>query len=138
MLKSKTALVAAAMLTALSLTACSSTQPTPKPAAPAAEQKSEPKVSIADGTKSMLKELGDLKADIAKGDAAQAKSHFDEAHEAWETFEDDVKAKDKDLYGKIEEQLDVLKAGTKAATLDQKVLSDAVAKLEPLLTPLTK
>jgi iron uptake system EfeUOB component EfeO/EfeM len=133
MFKSKRYLIGAALIAALSLTACSATK---APAAPAAEQKA---VSIADGVQKMLRELDELKDDIEKGDAAKAKEHANEVHEAWESFEDGVKAKDKAMYEQIEEPLGALVSGTKdGKSLDKKVLSEQANKLESLLKQLAK
>lgn len=135
MIKSRTALIAAALVTALSLTACTSTKAPAQPA-PTVEQKTVP---VADGAKQMLKALGDLKADIDKGDAAMAKEHAPKIEEAWQTFEDAVKVQDKKLYQDIEEPLHAIIGGTKDGTsLDKPLLTEQAAKLEVLLTPLTK
>jgi hypothetical protein len=135
MIKSRTALIAAALVTALSLTACTSTKAPEQPPA-AVQQKTVP---VPEGAKAMLKALADVKADVDKNDAAQATEHAGKIEEAWQTFEDAVKAKDKTQYQDIEDPLHAIIGGTKSGTsLDKPLLTEQITKLESLLTPLTK
>ncbi|HWI52138.1 MAG TPA: hypothetical protein VNT01_08345 [Symbiobacteriaceae bacterium] len=134
-MKSKSLLIGAALIASLSLTACSAAETKPTTAAPAA---TEQKVDIKSGAEKMRHELADLKGALEAGNAAKAKEYANEAHEAWEVFEDAVKAKDKAVYEKIEEPLSAITAGVKAATLDKKILGEQVAKLDALLADLVK
>jgi uncharacterized low-complexity protein len=137
MIMSRTALIAAALVTALSLTACTATKAPEQP--PVAVQPQQQTVPVPEGAKAMLKALADVKADVDKNDAAQAKVHAGKIEEAWMTFEDAVKAKDKTQYQDIEDPLHTIIGGTKSGTsLDKPLLTEQITKLESLLTPLTK
>ncbi|HEY3368398.1 MAG TPA: hypothetical protein VGK74_25370 [Symbiobacteriaceae bacterium] len=146
------ALVAALYITtALTVAACGGVKPaadpkTPAPA-PAATQPAAPApapaanndaAAIKAGVAKMRQQMAPLKEALNAGDAAKAQKYADDTDGAWDTFEDAVKAKDKDLYEKIEDPLHALTAGAKAATLDKKLMLDQVAKLDALLGELTK
>lgn len=133
---SKVALSLLAALTALSLTACSGAAPSSsgtKTNQPAAAAETKKGTSIKEGLPGMKKEIVDLRKALSANDAAKAKAAVDEVHEAWEKFEDEVKAKDQTLYANIETQLGALKAGAKAEKFDAAPLKKAVGELDTLL-----
>jgi iron uptake system EfeUOB component EfeO/EfeM len=93
---------------------------------------------IKAGAADMAKAITALKDALAKNDAAAVKAQAEKVHDVWWIFEHDVKAKDKDVYGKVEEPLGAIQAGAKQSPLDAKTLTDLTGKLEALVTPLTK
>jgi iron uptake system EfeUOB component EfeO/EfeM len=93
---------------------------------------------IKAGATDMAKEITALKDALAKNDAAKVKAQAEKVHDVWWVFEHDVKAKDKDVYAKVEEPLGAIRAGAKQSPLDSKTLTDLTGKLEALVTPLTK
>jgi uncharacterized protein (DUF2147 family) len=133
---SKLSLTALALVTALSLTACAGatktgeTKTTETKTAATTEQKT---ISIKQGLPGMKSAVVELRRALGSSDAAKAKAAFGEVHEAWEKFEDEVKAKDKTLYTNIETQLGVLKSGTQADKFDVTPLKKAVSELDALL-----
>lgn len=134
MMKSKSALIALALVSAVSLTACGGAKETPKPPAqstPAAN--ATPQDAAKAGADKMLKALEATKKAIDAKDAAGAQKAAKEAEETWATFEDGVRDKSKDLYVKIEDQLQIITAGVKVTPLDAKILDDAIDKLGDLL-----
>ncbi len=136
----KSLLVVTLALAALSLTACGGAADTKAPAAASAapaSNASAPADSKA-GATAMRKELAELKGALEAKDAAKAQMYAEETDEAWESFEDGVKAKDKALYEKIEDPLHAITAGVKVSPLDTKVLLEQVAKLDALLAELAK
>lgn len=134
--KAKLTLTALAVMTALALTACGGTKTTPEAkstteaAKPAAETK---KGSIKESLPTMKKEIVELRLALKANDAAKTKSLANEVHEAWESFEDEVKAKDSALYNDIETQLGVITAGAKAEKFDGAPIKKAVGALDTLL-----
>lgn len=136
-MKSKHVLIAFAILSAFALTACGGAAKTAaQPAATATAASAQP--SLATGVSAMRQVLAETQKAITAGDAAKAQLEAKEIDEAWEKFEDDVKAKNKDLYGKIEEQLQLIQAATKATPMDSKAATDAGTKLGALLDDLLK
>lgn len=121
-MKIRSLMLALVAVLALALTACSAASGT----------------EIKSGAQKMQAILTDVKSAVEAKDAAKATTEAEEMHEAWEKFEDAVKAKDKDLYEKIEEPLGAIRAGVKVSPLDQKVLTEQIAKLDGLLAGLVK
>ncbi|MPN56898.1 hypothetical protein SDC9_204591 [bioreactor metagenome] len=71
---------------------------------------------IAVETKELLKEK----------DTEKIAAEINELDEVWESVEDQVKEKSKDLYDEAEKPLGVIKAGVKVEPLDDKTLNDAL------------
>jgi hypothetical protein len=133
----KLVLAALATVTALSLTACSGaktgapeTKPTPEAAKPAVETKKE---TVKTGLPAMKKAIVDLRLALKANDETKAKTLGVSVDDAWAKFEDDAKAKDATLYGEIETQLGIIKAGAKADKFDAASMKKAVGALDTLL-----
>jgi len=83
---------------------------------------------VADGLKT-VQHHADEAAEYAGTDKAAAEKHWDEAHEAWEGFENTIRANDKDAYIAFEDAIDGLKAAAKAGDAKKaKEAADAIAK----------
>lgn len=93
---------------------------------------------IKSGAIEMAKEITALKDALAKQDAAKVVAATDKVYGVWYVFEHDAKAKDAEMYTKIEEPLNAMRSGVKQAPLDFKTLTDLTAKLEGLVATLTK
>lgn len=137
MLKSRDALIALAMVSALALTACggaakSTAQPAAVPPAATAQSQSPMEAGVA----AMRQVLADAQKAVAAGDAAKAQAQAKAVDAAWEKFEDQARDKSKDLYAKIEDQIQLIQAATKATPMDSKIAGDAGAKLNALLDEL--
>lgn len=91
---------------------------------------------IAEGVKEMNEALEEVKEQVEDNDAKMAKVEYDELHEAWEDFEDEVKEQNKELYEEIEAPLFAIKAGVSQETLDPQALNGAIAELEAALEKL--
>ncbi len=146
-MKSRALVTVAAVLAALTLTACSgsgSNSGTKATAATGQNQVAAPaengsgSSAIKPGAEKMRQKVAELKAAVESGDAAKAKELAAETDEAWEQFEDAVKEKDKALYGQVEEPLHAIVAGVKVSPLDKTVLGEQIAKLDALLVQLAK
>ncbi|NGQ95133.1 hypothetical protein G3578_08130 [Brevibacillus sp. SYP-B805] len=132
MMKRTYGFLALALVTALGLAGCSSasTHEGHETSSNQEAPKQEAAADIKSGVAKMLEETAELKKQLEAGDQAKVKEAGQEVHEAWESFEDNVKAKYPDLYNKVEEALDPLVAGTEAQQLDK----EAVGKLNDQLT----
>ncbi|WCK52816.1 hypothetical protein PP175_15450 [Aneurinibacillus sp. Ricciae_BoGa-3] len=95
--------------------------------APAKEQ--NPTVDIKTGTVKLLAVAGELKKQLAAGEADKVKATGPQLEESWKTFEDGVKPKYADLYGKIEEHLNPAVTASQANPMDKKVLGTLVDQL---------
>lgn len=140
MRNTKHLLIAGALVSLLALAGCTSSKPAADKAtegAPAAATAAKAD-TIKPGAQKMRSTIADLQKAVTAGDATKAKALTEALESAWEAFEDDVKAKDKALYGKIEDPLHAIQAGVKASSLDQKLLGDQIKELDGLLAELTK
>lgn len=93
-------------------------------------------LGITGGALSMRSALVDLQQALDAGDGGRARAGATALETAWAKFEDDVRARDKALYGKIEEPLGAIQGGVKADQLDAKVIGDQVRVLDGLLVQL--
>lgn len=93
---------------------------------------------IKSGAQAMRSQLAELQKALEAGDQAKAKTGAEKLEEAWAKFEDGVKAKDKALYGQIEDPLHAIEAGVKVSPLDAKTLGEQVKVLDGLLAGLVK
>ncbi len=70
-------------------------------------------------------------ADAAKtGDTATAAAEYDELHDLWETFEDDLRAENPNAYLEMEDKLYAVQDSLQATPVDASVLYEAFEKLE--------
>ncbi len=70
-------------------------------------------------------------ADAAKsGDTATAATEYDELHDLWETFEDDLRAENPNAYLEMEDKLYAVQDSLQATPIDAPVLYEAFEKLE--------
>jgi len=128
MLKFRAVQLAGLLLLSLILVACGS----------AAGGNPAPAVSIQAGAQAMRQALAGVQKAVEAADVNQAKAGGDALEAAWAKFEDAVKAKDKALYGQIEEPLGAIEAGVKATPMDLTTLAGQIRKLDGLLAPLAK
>ena len=94
--------------------------------------------SIADGAKEMKAEVADLKVQLEANDAKKAKANGENLEEIWESFEDEVKEKDADLYEKVETPLHLIEAGVEVDPLDIDTLNKAADDLDSVLSDVEK
>lgn len=132
----KTLFLVAFIVSALILGGCASAPKAPE--TKVTEPKSAANIDIKSGAQKMRHEVEEFKDALKATDAVKAKHAAEEIEEIWEKFEDDVRAKDKALYGKIEEPIYAIKAGVKASPLNVQVLTDQANKLDSLLANLVK
>lgn len=137
-MNSKRALLALATISALALTACGGAKSAPQPAAVQPAAVTATQSSLEAGVAQMRQVLTDTQKAVAAGDTAKAQLDAKAVDEAWESFEDQVKVKNKDLYGKVEEQLQALQAAVKPEQIDTKLASEIAGKLSSLLDDLLK
>jgi ABC-type phosphate transport system auxiliary subunit len=102
------------------------------------DSKKSTEVSIADGATQMKDTLKQLNTDLSAKDAGKVKTDSENLEKSWSQFEDNVKAKDQALYGKVEDPLGIIEAGAKASQLDQATLTKASKDLDAVLTDVAK
>jgi iron uptake system EfeUOB component EfeO/EfeM len=152
-MNAKTLLISATLAAALALTACSaggggggggqggggqkgqeSTQKSGGGGGGTDKAKSDP---ISKGVADMRTQMGDLRSAIDSNDSAKAQKAAKQLDEAWDKIEDKVKAKDRNLYDRIEDPLHAVIAGVKGTPLDKKSLTEQLDKLDGLLDEAT-
>jgi iron uptake system EfeUOB component EfeO/EfeM len=133
-LKSRKLLVPIIVVAALSLTACGTNNEKKADETKKTEQSSPKSVSISDGAKDMKQTIADLNAQLKAKDATKVKESGAKLEESWQTFEDDVKAKSSDLYGKVETPLHTIEAGATSSPLDAPTLTKAAKELDGVLS----
>ncbi|WP_201008205.1 hypothetical protein [Paenibacillus glycanilyticus] len=89
--------------------------------------------STTDGAKKMQDTLTEMQKNVEANDAAKAAKNAEELESSWEKFEDDVKANQADVYGKVEDPLGAIQTGVKEIPLDQAVLKEQIVKLNDAL-----
>lgn len=94
--------------------------------------------SIADGAKEMKAEVADLKVQLEANDAKKASANGENLEEIWESFEDEVKEKDADLYEQVETPLHLIEAGVEIEPLDVDTLNKAADDLDRVLSDVEK
>ncbi|PUB10753.1 hypothetical protein [Paenisporosarcina sp. OV554] len=94
--------------------------------------------SIADGAKEMKAEVADLKVQLEANDTKKAEANGENLEEIWESFEDEVKDKDADLYEQVETPLHLIEAGVKVDPLDVDTLNKAADDLDSVLSDVEK
>ncbi|SDO12352.1 hypothetical protein SAMN04487897_108180 [Paenibacillus sp. yr247] len=90
-------------------------------------------VSTTDGAKKMQSILTEMQKNVEANDAAKVKENAEALEKNWQTFEDDVKKNQADVYGKVEDPLGVIQAGVKQSKLDQAILKEQINKLNEAL-----
>lgn len=94
--------------------------------------------SVADGAKEMKAEVADLKVQLEANDAKKAAANGENLEEIWESFEDEVKEKDADLYEEVETPLHLIEAGVEVEPLDVDTLNKAADDLDRVLSDVEK
>ncbi|MFB7642507.1 hypothetical protein [Peribacillus butanolivorans] len=133
-MKSRKLLVPIIVVAALSLTACGTNNEKKADETEKTEQSSPKSVSISDGAKDMKQTIADLNTQLKAKDATKVKESGAKLEESWQTFEDDVKAKSPDLYGKVETPLSTIEAGATSSPLDAQTLTKAAKELDGVLS----
>lgn len=133
-LKSCKLLVPIIVVAALSLTACGTNNEKKADETKKTEQSSPKSVSISDGANDMKQTITDLNAQLKAKDATKVKESGAKLEESWQTFEDDVKDKSPDLYGKVETPLSTIEAGVTSSPLDAPTLTKAAKELDDVLS----
>ncbi|MFF2499543.1 hypothetical protein [Peribacillus sp. NPDC058075] len=133
-MKSRKLLVPILVVAALSLTACGTNNEKTAEETKKTEQSSPKSVSISDGAKDMKQTIADLNAQLKAKDATKVKESGSKLEESWQTFEDDVKAKNPELYGKVETPLSTIEAGATSSPLDTPTLTKAAKELDGVLS----
>ncbi|MES1039435.1 hypothetical protein [Peribacillus simplex] len=133
-MKSRKLLVPILVVAALSLTACGANNEKTAEETKKTEQSSPKSVSISDGAKDMKQTIADLNAQLKAKDATKVKESGAKLEESWQTFEDEVKAKNPELYGKVETPLSTIEAGATSSPLDTQTLTKAAKELDGVLS----
>ncbi|MEI2471591.1 hypothetical protein CN563_25505 [Bacillus sp. AFS026049] len=133
-MKSRKLLVPFLVVAALSLTACGNNNEKTADETKKTEQPSPKSVSISDGAKDMKQTIADLNAQLKAKDVTKVKESGAKLEESWQTFEDDVKDKSPDLYGKVETPLHTIEAGAASSPLDPPTLTKAANELDGVLS----
>jgi iron uptake system EfeUOB component EfeO/EfeM len=133
-LKSRKLLVPILVVAALSLTACGNNNEKTADETKKTEQSSPKSVSISDGAKDMKQTIADLNSQLKAKETTKVKESGAKLEESWQTFEDDVKAKSPDLYGKVETPLHTIEAGATSSPLDAPTLTKAAKELDGVLS----
>jgi iron uptake system EfeUOB component EfeO/EfeM len=131
-MKTRKFIVPILLASSLTLAACGGTN---------TDKKTEEKkttVSISDGAKEMRQTISDLKTQLNTKDAAKVKASGENLEKSWQTFEDEVKDKSTDLYGKVETPLHTIEAGAKTEPLDEQTLNKAADELDTVLSDVEK
>lgn len=131
-MKSRKWIVPILLASSLTLAACGGANSDKK----TDEQKTA--VSISDGAKEMRQTISDLKTQLNTKDAAKVKTSGENLEKSWQTFEDDVKEKNADLYEKVETPLHIIEAGAKTEPLDEQTLTKAADELDTVLSDVEK
>jgi iron uptake system EfeUOB component EfeO/EfeM len=95
-------------------------------------------VSISDGAKEMKQTIADLKTQLKDKDATKVKNSGESLEKSWQKFEDGVKDKNADLYGRVETPLHTIEAGAKSEPLDEQTLNKAADELDTVLSEVIK
>lgn len=98
----------------------------------------EEPIILQDGVKEMKEITGETKELLKEKDTEKITKEVNELDEVWESFEDQVKEKSKDLYDEAEKPLGVIKAGVKIEPLDDKTLNEALDNLNKVLDDIEK
>src|SRR6476660_5994125 len=120
-MKSRKLIVPILFATSLTLAACSGANTNKQ----TDEATTTTTVSISDGAKEMKQTITDLKAQLNEKDAAKVEESGANLEKSWQKFEDEVKDKSADLYGKVETPLHTIEAGAKSQQLDEQTLNTA-------------
>lgn len=131
-MKSRKLIVPILFATSLTLAACSGANTTKQ------TDEATTTVSISDGAKEMRQTITDLKAQLNDKDAAKVKESGENLEKSWQSFEDEVKDKDADLYEKVETPLHTIEAGAKSQPLDEQTLNTAADELDSVLSDVEK
>lgn len=83
-------------------------------------ESNENSISLEDGVKEMKEIALETKELLKENDMEKITAEVNELDEVWESVEDQVKEKSKDLYDEAEKPLGVIKAGVKAEPSDDK------------------
>lgn len=89
--------------------------------------------STIDGAKKMQSTLTEMQKNVEANDGTKVKENADALEKSWQTYEDDVKKNQSDVYGKVEDPLGAIQAGVKQSKLDQAILKEQINKLNEAL-----
>jgi hypothetical protein len=95
-------------------------------------------VSISEGAKEMKRTIVVLKTQLNSKDVAKVKESGTNLEKSWQKFEDEVKGKSADLYGRVETPLHTIEAGAKSEPLDEQTLNKAADELDTVLSDVEK
>ncbi|MGX9136401.1 hypothetical protein ACWV26_18995 [Rummeliibacillus sp. JY-2-4R] len=126
------------LATSLGLAACNGANTNNTTKEEQSSNVSKTALSISDGAKEMQQTIKDLKTQIEEKDATQAKVSGENLEKTWQKFEDGVKEKNADLYGKVETPLHLIEAGVKSQPLDATTLNKAADELNSVLSEVGK
>jgi len=135
----KTLLIAITLGTTFLLAGCGTQKPqqtTPKTNVAEKQSASEVKKasSVDEGSKNMRDALKNMKTQLSNKEEDKFIKTSDKLEENWKLFEDDVKAKNLDLYKKVEDPLGIIQAGVKIKPIDAKTITAAIESLDKVLT----
>ncbi len=137
-MKTRKLIVPVLLATSLALAACSGANTNNTTKEEQTSNESKATLSISDGAKEMQQTIKDLKTQINEKDATQAKVSGEDLEKTWQKFEDGVKEKNADLYGKVETPLHLIEAGVKSQPLDATTLNKAADELTAVLSEVGK
>lgn len=95
-------------------------------------------LTIQEGTKNMRDVIKEMKDQLNNKEEDKAIKTSEGLEGNWRQFEDNVKAKAPELYGKIEDPLHIISAAVKVKPLDVKILNSAMDNLDKQLEELQK
>jgi thiamine kinase-like enzyme len=141
MIKLRSFVAITAIVTVLTLTGCASKkaeqQNTPVKEQPKVEE-AQKTLTISKGTQNMIDALNKMKERLEAKDEAAVITEGSKLEDNWKPIEDAVKAKNKEVYIKVEEPLDAVNAGIKIKPLDAKALSKNIDELKEQLEQVLK
>jgi len=137
-------LLIAALGTAITITGCGiqKSQPTTSTENTQTTAQEKETLTMDDASNNMRNILKDMKAQVSNNEEDKVSEGGTKLDESWKVFEDkfedDLKDKYLDLYVKIEDPLEIIKAAAKVKPLDTKVLNTSIDKLDEELVKLQK
>jgi iron uptake system EfeUOB component EfeO/EfeM len=128
--------VITALVTALTLTGCASKNTVKQNIVneqPKVEE-IQKTITISQGAQNMKAALKNMKNFMNAKNEEGAIKEGAKLEENWRLFEDSVKAKNKNIYEKVEGPLGIINSGIKIKPLDTKTLKTAVDSLDNILS----
>ena len=137
-------LLIAALGTAITVTGCGiqKSEPTTSTENTQTTAQENKTLTMDDASNNMRNILKDMKVQVSNNEEDKVSEGGTKLEESWKEFEDkfeeDLKDKYLDLYVKIEDPLEIIKAASKVKPLDTKVLNTSIDKLDEELVKLQK